>query len=122
MKKRTKEKLLYFIIPIAVVIITGLYMCLFYVDMFRLGTHFAIKDIKIENGSIIGSAKNVGSFDVKSVIILATLRENDGSLREVTIPLNPKDLEVGEEVEFKKEIPDYQRIDTGYIRAIIKTK
>jgi len=122
MKTRTREKLLYFFIPIAVVVLTGLYMGFFYIDMFRLGTHFAIKDIRIENGLIIGSAKNVGSYDVKSVTILTTLREDDGSLREIIIPLNPKDLEVGEEVGFEKEISDYQKIDKNYIRAIIKTK
>ena len=43
--------------------------------MFRLGTHFDISEIKIEDGYIVGKAKNVGSFNVETVRIVAYLKK-----------------------------------------------
>ncbi len=122
MRKNIKEKIIYFVIPLTVVVITGIYMGLFYVDMFRLGTHFAITKLEIEEGYITGSAKNVGSYNVNSVNIVATLKEKDGDYRTDIIPLDPRELEVGEEVSFRKEINNYSEINNSFIRAIIQTK
>jgi len=90
--------------------------------MFRLGTHFDISEIKIEDGYIVGKAKNVGSFNVETVRIVAYLKEKDGSYREIIIPLDPLDLEVGDEVEFSKKLEDPENIDSNYIRVIIGTR
>ncbi len=119
---KMKEKILYFIIPISVIIITGLFIAFFWTDMFRLGTHFGISEIKIEDGCIVGRAKNVGSFNVEMVRIVACVKGKDGSYREIIIPLDPLDLEVGEEVEFSKRLEDPENIDNNYIRAIIGTR
>jgi len=119
---KMKEKILYFIIPISVIIITGLFIAFFWTDMFRLGTHFDISEIKIEDGYIVGRAKNVGSFNVETVKIVAYLKGKDGSCREIIIPLDPLDLEVGEEVEFSKRLEDPENIDSNYLRAIIGTR
>jgi len=117
-----KEKILYFIIPISVIIITGLFIAFFWTDMFRLGTHFDISEIRIEDGYIVGRARNVGSFNVETVRIVAYVKGKDGSYREIIIPLDPLDLEVGEEVEFSKRLEDPENIGSNYIRAIIGTR
>ena len=122
MRKNIKERIIYFIIPITVVVITGIYIGIFYVDMFKLGTHFAISKLEVDEGYITGSAKNVGSYNVKSVNIIATLKEKDGGYRTIIIPLDPQNLEIGEETTFRKEIDNYSKIDNSFIRAIIQTR
>ena len=119
---KCKEKIIYLVIPISVIIITGLFIAFFWTDMFRLGTHFDISEIKIEDGCIVGRAKNVGSFNVEMVRIVAYVKGKDGSYREIVIPLDPLDLEVGEEVKFSKRLEDPENIDSNYIRAIIGTR
>lgn len=59
---------------------------------------------------------------MKSVNIVATLKEKDGSFRTIIIPLDPQDLEIGEETTFRKEIDNYSKIDNSFIRAIIQTR
>jgi len=121
-RKNLKEKIIFFLIPLTVVIITGIYIGFFYVDMFKLGTHFAISKLEIKDGYVTGSAKNVGSYNVRSVNIVATLKEKDGGYRIMVIPLNPYNLEIGEETTFSEEIEDYSKIDNSFIRAIIQTR
>ena len=90
--------------------------------MFRLGTHFDISEIKIGDGYIVGRAKNVDSFNVKTVRVVAYLKEKDGSYREIIIPLEPLELEVGEEIKFSKRLEDPENIDSNYIRVITGTR
>jgi hypothetical protein len=122
MRKNIKERIMYFIIPLTVVIITGIYMGFFYIDMFKLGTHFAVPELEIRQGYITGTVKNVGSYNVSSANIVATLKEKGGGYRTVIIPLDPQELEIGEETTFKKEIEDYSGIDNTFIRAVIQTR
>ena len=117
-----KEKLIYFVVPLAVVVLTCLYIGLFYVDFFKLGTHFGIKELEFEGSYITGKAENIGRHNVEEVYIRAFLKTRDGGLEEVIIPLNSEDLEVGEELEFSYKIEDSQDYDTGFIQATINTK
>ncbi len=87
-----------------------------------MGTHFDISEIKIEDGYIVGRAKNVGSFNIEAVKIVAYLKEKDESYREIIIPLDSLDLEVEDEVEFSKRLEDFENIDSSYIRVIIGTR
>ena len=116
------NKILYFLIPILVIILTGICIAVFWTDMFRLGTHFDISEIKIEDGFIIGKAKNVGSYNVDMARIIATIKKKDNSYEQVIIPLNPLDLEVGEKTEFSVKLEDPENTGSSYIRAIIQTK
>jgi len=116
-----KEKIIYFVIPLAVVILTGLYVVFFYVDLFKLGTHFGIKELKFEESYITGKAENVGRYNVGEVYIRAFLKRKDDGLEEVIIPLGPEDLEVGEELEFSYKIENPQDYNVGFIRATINT-
>jgi len=117
-----KEKLIYFVIPLAVVVLTGLYVLFFYVDFFKLGTHFGIKELEFKDSCITGRAENVCRYNVEEVYIRAFLKRKDDSLEEVIIPLDPEDLEVGEELEFSYKIDNPQDYDVGFIRAIINTR
>lgn len=55
-----KEKLIYFFIPIAVMVITGLYIGLFYIDLFKLNS-------LVGSGNIITEERAVGNFNKVSV-------------------------------------------------------
>lgn len=79
--------------------------------MFNIPTHFTLTELEIEKGYITGSAKNFGSYNVGSVNIVVTLKEKDGGYRTINIPLDPQDLEVGEETTFRKEIDNYSKKD-----------
>jgi hypothetical protein len=119
---KLKEKIIYFIIPLAVVVLTGLYFVFFHVDLFKLGTHFGIKELEFKDSYITGKAENVGRYNVEEVYIRAFLKRKDEGLEEVIIPLDPEDLEVGEELEFSYKIDDPECYEAGFIRATINTK
>ena len=57
---RFKERLIYFFIPIAVMVITGLYIGLFYIDLFKL-------DSLAGSGNIITEERTIGNFNKVSV-------------------------------------------------------
>jgi BioD-like phosphotransacetylase family protein len=117
-----REKIIYFIIPLTVVVLTGLYVIFFYIDLFKLGTHFGIKELEFKDNCITGRAENVGRYNVDEVYIRAFLKRKDDGLEEVIIPLNPEDLEVGEESEFSYKIDDPQDYYTDFFRATINTR
>lgn len=117
-----REKIIYLIIPLAVVVLTGLFIGLFYVDFFKLGNHFDVKELEFEDSYITGKAENVGRYNVKEVYIRAFLKRKDDSLEEVIIPLNPEDLEVGEELEFSHKIENPQDYYVDFIQATINTR
>lgn len=119
---KLREKIIYFVIPLAVLVLTGLYFVFFYVDFFKLGTHFGLKDLEFEDSYITGMAENVGRYNVEEVYIRAFLKRKDNGLEEIIIPLDPEDLEVGEELEFSYKIKNSQDYYTDFIRATINTK
>jgi len=57
---KLKEKLLYFFIPIAVMVLTGLFIGLFYLDLFKLDSY-------VGTGNIITEERSVGDFNKISV-------------------------------------------------------
>ena len=119
---KLKEKIIYFVIPLAVVVLTSLYIIFFYVDFFKLGTHFGIKELKFKDSYITGRAENVGRYNVEEVYIRAFLKRKDNGLEEVIISLDPEDLEVGEELEFSYKVDDPECYEAGFIRATINTR
>jgi hypothetical protein len=119
---KLRGKIIYFIIPLTVVVLTGLYFVFFYVDFFKLGTHFGIQELEFKDSYITGKAENVGRHNVDEVYIRTFLKRKDNSLEEIIIPLDPEDLEVGEELEFSYKIDDPDCYEAGFIRATINTK
>lgn len=117
-----REKIIYFITPLTVVVLTGLYVIFFYIDLFKLGTHFGIKELEFKDNCITGRAENVGRYNVEEVYIRAFLKIKDNSLEEVIILLNPEDLEAGEESEFSYKIDNPECYEAGFIRATINTR
>ena len=119
---KLKEKIIYFVIPLAVVVLTGLYLIIFYVDFFKLGTHFDLRELEFEDSYITGKAENVGRNNVNEVYIRVFLKIKDNGLEEIVIPLDPEDLEAGEESEFSYKIDNPECYETGFIRATINTR
>jgi hypothetical protein len=73
-----KERLVYFFIPIAVMVITGLYIGLFYIDLFRL-------DSLTGSGSTMTVERTVGNFNKVSVSDGINLFIEQGSSKTLTI-------------------------------------
>jgi len=119
---KLKEKIIYFVIPLAVVVLTGLYLIIFYVDFLKLGTHFDLRELEFEDSYITGKAENVGRNNVNEVYIRAFLKIKDNGLEEIVIPLDPEDLEAGEESEFSYKIDNPECYEAGFIRATINTR
>lgn len=72
---KLKERLIYFFIPISVMVITGLFISLFYIDLFKLDSY-------VGSGNVITEERSVGNFNKISVSdgINLFIEQDDGEV------------------------------------------
>jgi len=107
-----KERLIYFFIPIAVMLLTGLYVGLFYIDLFKL-------DSFAGSGNIITEERSVGNFNKVSVSDGINLFIEQGSSGILTIEAEDNLIpRIGTRVIFGKLMIGF----TGFSFVIDSTK